>query len=77
MEYHYCIEIPELKVDLSQKKKEVKLLQILLNANGFSCGSNDGIFGNKTLLAVQKVNAKYKINANYCNHDTWLALLNN
>ena len=77
MNYHYCIELVELNIDLKTKKPEVKLLQILLNANGFSCGSNDGIFGNKTLLAVQKVNNKYNIKANYCNHDTWLALLNN
>lgn len=74
----YGIELNELELTNPYTKgKEVRLLQILLNANGFSCGATDGIYGNKTMLAVQKANAKFHINANYCKAETWIALLNN
>lgn len=35
------------------KGTQVKVLQWLLNENGFDCGKTDGIFGSKTLSAVK------------------------
>jgi peptidoglycan hydrolase-like protein with peptidoglycan-binding domain len=39
----------------------VKLLQGMLNKIRFDCGIADGVFGNKTELAVKSFQQKYKI----------------
>ena len=74
---HNCIELPNLK--RGDRRKEVKFYQILLNTYGFSCGTPDGIFGNKTESATIRFNQKYlgfKTTKTTCTIDTWLALLN-
>jgi hypothetical protein len=45
------------------KGEDVKALQILLNGMGFNCGTADGIFGAKTLAAVQKFQKKVGLGA--------------
>ena len=48
-------------INKGDSNQYVKLLQVLLNANGFDCGKVDGIFGDRTqkqLLAFS--NYKYE-----------------
>ena len=58
------------------KGEQVKTLQRLLNAMGYSCGSVDGAFGVKTLGAVEKFQrAKGLTVDGIVGKDTWNALL--
>lgn len=55
---------------------QVRTLQRLLNARGYSCGSVDGDFGNKTLAAVKKFQKAKCLTADgIVGKDTWTALL--
>jgi GH25 family lysozyme M1 (1,4-beta-N-acetylmuramidase) len=55
------ITLPLLKIDA--KGNSVKAIQQLLNARGFSCGTADGIFGNKTETAVTQYQKSKNITA--------------
>lgn len=53
MEFIQGVILPDLFY--GSNDKAVELLQILLNAKGYPCGSVDGQIGPKTKLAVEKV----------------------
>ena len=54
----------------------VKVLQILLNGFGYACGTADGIWGNKTLTAVNKFKKSNGLTQNgTVDHETWTKLL--
>ena len=53
MDFIQGVVLPDLFY--GSKGTEVKLLQILLNAKGFPCGSVDGSLGPKTKAAVEMV----------------------
>lgn len=55
------ITLPLLQVN--SKGNSVKAIQQLLNARGFSCGTADGIFGEKTKNAVSQYQKSKKITA--------------
>lgn len=55
------ITLPLLQVN--SKGNSVKAIQQLLNARGFSCGTADGIFGEKTRNAVLQYQKTMKITA--------------
>jgi len=58
------------------KGNQVKTLQRLLNALGYSCGDVDGSFGPKTLAAVKKFQKAKGLEVDgYCGPLTWAALL--
>lgn len=58
------------------KGPQVKNLQRLLNARGYSCGSVDGSFGPKTEAAVKKFQKAKKLDDDgSCGPLTWTALL--
>ena len=58
------------------KGNSVKALQILLNGNGYSCGSVDGEFGAKTYDAVVKFQKANKLNVDgIVGAQTWSKLL--
>ena len=58
------------------KGNQVKTLQRLLNALGYSCGNVDGSFGPKTLEAVKKFQKAKGLDVDgYCGPKTWAALL--
>ncbi len=62
------------------KGKEVKTLQCLLIACGYSCGSAgaDGDFGNGTLTAVKKYQTAHKLTADgIVGKNTWNSILKN
>jgi hypothetical protein len=44
-----------------QRGDDVKCLQTLLSGKGHSCGSIDGVFGQKTETAVREFQAEYKL----------------
>lgn len=55
---------------------DVKALQSVLNATGYSCGTADGIFGSKTTKAVKKFQAASKLTADgVVGKKTWEKLL--
>lgn len=55
---------------------QVKTLQRLLNALGYSCGSVDGDFGANTLNALKKYQKAKKLDADgICGKNTWSKLL--
>ena len=57
------------------KGQYVKLLQLLLKANGFDCGTVDGVFGDNTLNALlQFTNYKYEGTNIYVWHDLFNGL---
>lgn len=56
METLYSVQLHDLK--RSDKSQDVKILQALLNAWGFSCGLVDGIYGVRTLDALLKFKKK-------------------
>lgn len=71
METMQGVSLPKLQK--GSKGQEVKLLQVLLNSEGYSCGKADGIFGTKTENAViQFTNYKSKI----VTIDVWYNILN-
>lgn len=52
------------------------VLQALLNAHHFACGSADGFFGAKTQAAVNKAQQYYELAVDgICGKDTWSKLL--
>lgn len=58
------------------KGEQVKTLQRLLNAMGYSCGSVDGIFGSRTLIAVKEFQKANKLIVDgVVGRNTWNALL--
>ena len=57
-------------------KADCVVLQALLNAHHFPCGSADGFFGAKTQAAVIRAQKYYKITADgICGKETWSKLL--
>ena len=74
--------VVKVKVELTQLSKgskgvQVKTLQRLLNALGYSCGSVDGDFGTKTNAAVLKFQKAKGLAADgVVGAKTWAALLN-
>lgn len=58
------------------KGQQVKTLQRLLNSMGYACGGVDGIFGDKTLVAVKAFQKAEKIDVDGAvGKGTWTALL--
>lgn len=58
------------------KGTQVKVLQWLLNQNGFNAGTVDGIFGNNTLKAVKTYQKQKKLSVDgICGKNTWAKLL--
>ena len=58
------------------KGSQVKTLQRLLNAMGYSCGNVDGDFGKNTDAAVRKFQKAYGLTVDgYCGKNTWGKLL--
>ena len=57
------------------KGEDVKELQVMLNAAGYSCGEPDGIFGNRTFSAVKNFQASRGLVADgIVGPKTWAAL---
>ena len=68
------VELNTLRKD--SKGQQVKTLQRLLNSMGHKCGSVDGIFGDKTAVAVKAFQKAEKLEADgVVGKDTWTALL--
>lgn len=59
METLYSVQLHDTK--RSDNTQDVKILQALLNAWEFNCGTVDGIFGVKTLDALLKFEKKVGI----------------
>lgn len=68
------VSLPDLK--RGDKNQAVKILQILLNGQGFNCGSVDGSYGPKTQTAVTLANKAHGSVASSVNIDTWKYLFN-
>lgn len=59
------------------KGEDVRALQGILNALGYSCGNADGSFGGNTEAAVKKFQAANNLTVDGCvGANTWTALLN-
>ena len=79
----YEAETEEIKVNITLtqlsnggKGEQVKTLQRLLNALGYSCGKADGDFGKNTLAAVKKFQSAKKLTADgIVGQNTWNRLL--
>ena len=55
---------------------DVRTLQAALNANGFNCGTADGVFGSGTETALKKFQNKYNLGADgVAGKGTWGKLL--
>ena len=55
---------------------QVKVLQWLLNENGFDCGDTDGIFGKKTVAAVKAYQKEKGLSVDgICGKNTWKKIL--
>ena len=68
------ITLPLLKN--GERGNSVKAIQQLLNARGFSCGAADGIFGEKTQIAVAQYQKSKKLTADgVVGENTYNALL--
>lgn len=60
----------------NNKGTQVKVLQWLLNENGFDCGNADGIFGAKTLAAVKAYQKAHGLTADgIVGRNTWTSIL--
>lgn len=60
----------------NNKGTQVKVLQWLLNDNGFDCGTVDGIFGAKTLASVKAYQKAHGLTADgIVGRNTWTRLL--
>lgn len=60
----------------NNKGTQVKVLQWLLNENGFDCGNADGIFGAKTLAAVKAYQKAHGLAADgIVGRNTWTSIL--
>lgn len=58
------------------KGTQVKVLQWLLNENGFDCGNADGIFGSKTLSAVKAYQKAHSLSIDgVVGKNTWKSIL--
>lgn len=67
---------PQLLQYCNSYKADCVVLQALLNAHHFPCGSADGFFGAKTQNAVFKAQEYYKIEKDgICGKQTWKHLL--
>lgn len=67
---------PQLLQYCNSYKADCVVLQALLNAHHFACGSADGFYGAKTQAAVFKAQRYYKIEADgICGPQTWEKLL--
>lgn len=53
------------------RNEYVRSWQTLLNANGYACGSADGIFGDKTEKAIIKWQQDHGMEAGYIGQRTW------
>lgn len=62
-----------IELSKGNKGQEVRVLQTLLNAVGYDCGTVDGIFGTKTEKAVLAY-TNYK--SNKVDIDFWYKLFN-
>lgn len=60
-------------VEYGDRGDHVKLLQTLLNKNGFNCGVADGVCGDKTLKALASFQASKRRTT--CGKGTWKVLL--
>lgn len=70
------VMIPMSILRKNNKGNEVKTLQRLLTALGYGCGSVDGIFGSKTLIAVKEFQTKKGLTVDgIVGKNTWTALL--
>ena len=68
------VTLPILKQ--GSKGDSVRVLQILLNGFGYSCGTVDGSFGPATLKAVKSFQTKNKLSVDGCvGKNTWKTLL--
>lgn len=55
---------------------QVKVLQWLLNENGYDCGEADGIFGKKTLASVKEFQKAKGLSVDgICGKNTWTKIL--
>ena len=55
---------------------DVRTLQAALNANGFNCGTADGVFGAATETALKRFQGRYKLGADgIAGQGTWGKLL--
>lgn len=60
----------------NNKGTQVKVLQWLLNDNGFDCGTVDGIYGSKTLAAVKAYQKAHGLTTDgVVGRNTWTQLL--
>lgn len=79
----YEVKTEEIKVNITlaqlsngSKGEQVKTLQRLLNALGYSCGKADGDFGKNTLAAVKKFQSARKLTSDgIVGQNTWNKLL--
>lgn len=75
MEIKYVLGLEDLK--LGSKGQSVYVLQTLLNALGYSCGTADGIWGSKTTTGVLKFKkAKGLSQTAICDQATWDKVFN-
>lgn len=67
---------PQLLQYSNSYKSDCVVLQALLNAHGWACGTADGFFGAKTQAAVFRAQRYYQIEADgICGKQTWAKLL--
>ena len=67
---------PQLLTTSNMYKDDCVVLQALLNAHHFACGSADGFFGAKTQAAVNAAQRYYGLEIDgVCGPKTWAALL--
>lgn len=60
----------------NNKGTQVKVLQWLLNENGFDCGNVDGIFGSKTLAAVKAYQKAHGLTTDgIVGRNTWKSIM--
>lgn len=73
-ETRVAVSLPQVKN--GSEGEAVKVLQLLLNAKGYNCGTADGIFGSKTLAALKKFQKAAGLTADgICGAKTWTAIL--
>lgn len=68
------VQLPQLR--FGDTGNYVESLQLLLNGKGYDCGKADGVWGEKTDVAVSKFQRDNKLTADkICGKDTWTKLL--
>ena len=67
---------PMLALRAGMSGADVRTLQAALNANGYDCGSTDGIFGANTAAALKKFQTDWDLGADgIAGNGTWGKLL--